>query len=401
MSDKTDDLLRWRKEFPILESKTYLVSNSLGAMPRAVFHKMREFAEAWASKGVKAWADEWWEMPVKTGDMLAPLIGAKLGEVSMHTNISSIQALVLSCFEGHDPKRTKVISESLHFPSVLYVTERWVNNNHAELVLVESDEGVTIDLQRMLDAIDVRTLLVSISHSLFKSAFLQDINAITEKAHRVGAAIVVDAYQSVGIVPLDVGALDVDFLTGGVLKWLCGGPGGAFLYAHPERTKHLVPNFTGWMAHPRPFRFEISSMEYHADARKFLNGTPAIPALYAAAEGPRIIQEIGVERIRTKSVRQTSLLIQLAQQHGFTVRSPLDSAQRGGTVTVDVPHGYAVTQALIAQDILVDFREGAGIRIAPHFYNTDEEVERVIAAMREILESKSYAKYTSSASVVT
>ncbi|HEY4613453.1 MAG TPA: aminotransferase class V-fold PLP-dependent enzyme [Bacteroidota bacterium] len=396
-----DDLLRWRNEFPILEHKTYLISNSLGAMPRSVSARMQEYADTWATKGVKAWADAWWEMPVRVGDRIAPLIGAKPGDVTMHPNSTTLQAIILSCFEGGDPRRTKVVSEAFHFPSILYVTERWVKCRGGTFVLIDSDDGVTIELQKMLDAIDEQTLLVSISHVLFKSAFVQDVKAIVEKAHRVGAFVVLDAYHSVGIMPVDVRALDVDFLTGGVLKWLCGGPGGAFLYAHPERTKHCQPNLTGWFAHPKPFQFKAAPMEYREDAGKFLNGTPAIPALYAATEGPRIIQQVGVETIREKSVRQTSLLIRLAQQHGFTVHSPLDPSQRGGTVTIDVPHGYAVTQVLLARDILVDYREGAGIRIAPHFYNSDEEVERVMSAMVEILQNKSYEQFASRRSVVT
>lgn len=399
----SDPLLQWRKEFPILEKKTYLISNSLGAMPRSVYSRMQEYAETWATKGVKAWADEWWEMPVRTGDVIAPLIGARQGEVTMHPNITIVQAIVLSCLEGAalDPKRTKIVSEDLNFPSVLYVTERWAQAQNVELQLVRSDDSITIDLQKMLNAIDERTLLVSISHVLFKSAFVQNAKAIAEKAHRVGAYVLLDAYQSVGILPVDVRELNVDFLVGGVLKWLCGGPGGAFLYAHPDRTKNLKPNLTGWFAHPRPFGFETGPMEYRDDAWKFLNGTPSIPALYAAAEGPKIIRQVGVENIRAKSVHQTSLLMRLAEQYGFKLHSPLDPSQRGGTVTIEVPHGYEVSQALIAQDIVVDYREGAGIRIAPHFYNSDEEVEKVIEAVVEILQNKSYQQYQTKQSVVT
>ncbi|MGH2569114.1 MAG: aminotransferase class V-fold PLP-dependent enzyme, partial [Bacteroidota bacterium] len=329
--------------------------------------------------------------------------GARPGEVTMHPNITIVQAIVLSCLEGRarQPQRTKVVSEALNFPSVLYITRRWAKNNNAELVLVESDDGITVDPQKMLDAIDERTLLVSISHVLFKSAYLQDAHAIIEQAHRVGAFVVLDAYQSVGIVPVDVRELDVDFLVGGVLKWLCGGPGGAFLYAHPERTASLQPNVTGWLAHRRPFDFEADAMDFRTDAWKFLNGTPAIPALYAATEGPTVIRQVGVEKIRAKSVHQTSLLIKLAQHRGFVVRSPLDSSRRGGAVTLNVPHGYEVSRALIASDILVDYRSGAGIRVAPHFYNSDEEVENVVLAIADILQTKSYERYRTRASEVT
>jgi kynureninase len=391
----SDELLRWRREFPILEKKNYLISNSLGAMPRSVYGRMQEYAETWATKGVTAWADEWWNLQARVGDLIAPLIGAGPGEVTMHPNITVLQAIILSCFEGtqRDLRRKKIISEDQNFPSVLYILGRWAATHQAELILVRSDDSVTVDSQKMLDAINEQTLLVSVSHVLFKSAFIQDAKAMIEKAHRVGASVVVDAYQSVGIMPVNVKELDVDFLVGGVLKWLCGGPGGAFLYANPVRTKSLNPNLTGWFAHQRPFNFEIGEIQYREDASRFLNGTPSIPSLYAASEGPRIIQEVGIERIRAKSLHQTSLLIERARQHGFSVRSPIREDLRGGTVTLHVPHGYEVAQALIAQDILVDYREGAGIRVAPHFYNTDKELEEAVAAMVEILQHKSYERF--------
>jgi kynureninase len=399
----SDELLRWRKEFPILEKKNYLISNSLGAMPRSVYGRMQEYAETWATKGVKAWTDEWWELQARVGDLIAPLIGAGPGEVTMHPNITILQAIILSCFEGapRDPKRRVIVSEDQNFPSVLYILGRWAAVHQAELVLVKSDDGVTVDLQKMVDAIDEQTLLVSISHVLFKSGFVQDAKAIIDKAHRVGASVVLDAYQSVGIMPVNVKELDVDFFIGGVLKWLCGGPGGAFLYANPVRTKSLKPNLTGWFAHQRPFNFETGEMQYREDAWKFLNGTPSIPSLYAASEGPRVIRQVGVERIRAKSLHQTALLIERAHQHGFNVRSPIKGDLRGGTVTLHVPHGYEVAQALIAQDILVDYREGAGIRLAPHFYNSDEELEHAIAAMVEILQHKTYEQFGSQRRIVT
>ncbi|MBI3005826.1 MAG: aminotransferase class V-fold PLP-dependent enzyme [Ignavibacteriales bacterium] len=369
-------------------------------MPRGVFDRLREYAETWSSKGVKAWADEWWEMPVRVGDVIAPLIGARKGEVSMQPNITTTEAVILSCFE---PKgtRNKIVCEELNFPSVLYLYRNWARQHHCKLQLIKSVDGISIDLDRLLRAIDEKTLLVPISHVLFKSAFIQDARAIIKKAHKVGAKVVLDAYQSVGIIPVDVKRLDVDFLVGGVLKWLCGGPGGAFLYVRPDLARKIKPRLTGWFAHKRPFAFETGEIDYRDDAFRFLSGTPSIPALYAAETGPKIIQEVGVKRIREKSLQQTQLLIALADEAGFTVMSPRESQTRGGTVTLSVPHAYEVSCGLIERDILVDFRKGAGIRVAPHFYNTDDEIQFVMAQIKEILETQAFAGRKRRKSVVT
>ncbi|MEX1277022.1 MAG: aminotransferase class V-fold PLP-dependent enzyme [Bacteroidota bacterium] len=398
-----DPLLHWREEFPILAEKTYLVSNSLGAMPRSVSRRLQEYADTWSTKGVRAWSDEWWEMPVRTGDTIAPLIGAGGGEVSMHPNITLMEAVILSCFEEEATRqgRRKIVCEEMNFPSVLYLYRNWAETHGCELALVPSEDGITIDTQRLLDAIDEQTFLVPISHVLFKSAYLQDAKAVIEKAHSVGAVVVLDAYQSVGIVPVDVRALQVDFLVGGVLKWLCGGPGAAFLYVRPDLRTRFTPRLTGWFAHPRPFDFSVKAMEYREDSFRFLNGTPAIPALYAAGEGPKIIQRVGVGTIREKSLRQTGLLMDLADKHGFSVHSPRTPERRGGTVTVNVPHAYAVAQELIARGIIVDFRKGAGIRISPHFYNSDEEVSFAMSQVQEILSSKAYERHSGGQALVT
>ncbi|HAL55037.1 MAG TPA: kynureninase, partial [Bacteroidetes bacterium] len=333
----SDPLLKWREEFQILARTTYLISNSLGAMPRGVYDRLRRYAETWSMKGVAAWADEWWDMPITTGNVIAPLIGAASGEVTMHPNITLAEASILSCFEDRAARRdrTNIVSEEMNFPSVLYLLRNWSRTHDVELRLIPSDDGISIDLQRMIDAIDDHTLLVPISHVLFKSAFVQDVKAIVEKAHKVGALVVLDAYQSVGILPIDVKAINVDFLVGGVLKWLCGGPGGGFMYVRPDLRKQLKPRLTGWFAHRRPFDFDSGEIEYREDGFHFLNGTPGIPALYAATEGPTIIQVVGVEAIRAKSIRQTTLIIEMADKFGFNIHSPRSVDQRGGTVTID------------------------------------------------------------------
>ena len=395
----SDPLLSFRAEFPILERTTYLVSNSLGAMPRAVPERLAEYAEAWGGEGVRAWANGWWEMPVTVGNEIAPIIGAQAGDVVMFPNVSIAQAAIASALDYTGPRDT-VVMTALDFPSVRYVYDGLAARLGARIVVVESDDGIGIDLDRLLEAIDERTRLVSISHVLFRSAYVMDADAICRRAHEVGALVALDAFHSVGIMPVDVQRSGVDFLTGGVLKWLCGGPGGCFLYVSPAVRDRLAPAITGWQAHARPFAFE-GAMDYTTGPFRWLNGTPVIPALYAAIEGPRLIRRAGIDAIRAKSVRQTTRLIELADAHGYPVRAPRDPARRGGTVAVDVPHGYEVAQTLLARDILVDYRPEAGIRIAPHFYTSDDEIDLAIASIREAVESGGWKVYANERAVVT
>jgi len=379
-----DELIEYRRQFPILEGTTYLISHSLGAMPARTYDRLREYADMWSTRGIRAWGEGWWEMPVTTGNKIARIIGAESGSVVMHQNVSICQAIVISCFDL-SARRNKIVYEALNFPSVMYVYEAHVRAAGARLVEVPSDDGITIDTQRMVDAIDEETLLVPISHVLFRSGYIQDVRAIVKKAHAVGALVVLDAYQSVGTVPFNVRELDVDFATGGSVKWLCGGPGAGFLYVHPELRTRLAPKVTGWMAHRAPFAFEPGEIDYSNDIHRFLGGSPAIPALYAAESGYDVINEIGVERIRAKSVRQTSRLIDLADEQGWRINSPRDPSKRGGSVIIGVPNAEAVAHELAARDILVDFRPGAGIRVGPHFYNTDEEIEVLVEEIRSIV----------------
>jgi kynureninase len=394
-----DKLLVFRSEFPILASTTYLVSNSLGAMPRAVPERLAEYVDEWAEFGVRAWARGWWEMPVTVGNEIAPLLGAGSGEVAMFANVTTAQAAVMSAID-YTPPRDTIVMTALDFPSVRYVYEQLARRLGARIVVVESDDGIGIDTQRVLAAIDERTRLVSISHVLFRSAYVMDVDAICHAAHDAGALVSLDAFHSVGVLPVDVRRSGVDFLTGGVLKWLCGGPGGCFLYVAPSVRDTLEPTLTGWQAHARPFAFE-AEMEYATGPFRWLNGTPAIPALYAAIEGPRIVRRASIDAIRAKSVRQTSRLIQLAHDRGFRVHAPRAAELRGGTVAIRVPHAYEVAQTLLARDILVDYRPDAGIRIAPHFYTSDDELELVAAAMDEILEREEWKKFAGERAVVT
>ena len=382
----SDDLLKWRTEFPILEKTVYLISHSLGAMPRATYDRLHEYADIWATRGVRAWAEGWWDMPVTVGNEIARIIGADPGTVVMHQNVSVCQSLVLSCVKP-TPQRNKIVYSELNFPSVMYVYEAHARDGNLQIEIVKSDDGITVPLDRMLAAIDETTLLVPFSHVLFKSAFLQDAKAIIDRAHEVGAMVVLDTYQSAGTVPFSVKELNADFATGGSVKWLCGGPGAGYLYVRPDLQNTLEPKTTGWMAHEAPFAFD-TSLKYAPNIARFLHGSPAIPALYAAISGYQIINEIGVEQIRAKNVRQTDYLINLAEEAGFRVTSPKDAAQRGGTITVAHEHAAAMAKELIRREFIIDYRPGAGIRISPHFYTTDNELELVIQEMKKISDSE-------------
>jgi kynureninase len=384
----TDDLLNWRSEFPILDKTVYLISHSLGAMPRATYDRLHEYADLWATRGVRAWAEGWWNMPVTVGNEVGRIIGADRDTVVMHQNVSICQSLILSCFLPlpENAKRRKVVYSELNFPSVMYVYEAHARDHGLRIDTVKSDDGITVPLERMLSAIDEETLLVPISHVLFKSAFLQDAKAITERAHEVGAMVVLDTYQSAGTVPFNVKDLNVDFATGGSVKWLCGGPGAGYLYVRPDLIDWLEPKTTGWMAHEQPFAFD-SELRYAPNVTRFLHGSPAIPALYAAQSGYEVINKIGVEKIRAKSLRQTQRLVELAVEAGFRVTSPANPAQRGGTITVWDDAAAAITKELVRREFIVDYRPGAGVRISPHFYTKDEELELVIAEMKKIRDS--------------
>jgi kynureninase len=370
------DLLDYRDGFPILAETTYLINHSLGAMPADAEQRLMAYAHSWKTRGVLAWEDSWWELPVTVGDQIARLIGAPAGSVSMHQNVTIAEAVVLSCF-AFDGERRRVVYEEGNFPSVRYLYQA---ARGAEIVVAPDDEGV-------VEAIDERTLLVPVTHVLFRTGRIQDVEAIVARAHEAGALVVLDAYQSVGTVPLDVTALGVDFAVGGSVKWLCGGPGAAWLYVRPELAQTLEPALTGWHAHARPFAFEPEH-DYAEGAWRFLTGTPNVPALYAATAGYDVIEEVGVERIRARSLEQTTLLIRLLEEAGLEIVSPREPAERGGTVVVRVPDPDDVCAELAARGTICDSRPEVGLRLGPHFFNTDDELHRAVDQIVELARSR-------------
>ena len=386
-----DELLKWREEFPILARTTYLISNSLGAMPRGVYDRLKGYADAWATRGVRAWEEGWWEMAVRVGDRIGQLIGAAPGDISLHQNVTIAQAIIASCFDFSGP-RNKVVMVDMEFPSILYFYQEQQRYG-ARVEVVRSEDGIRIPLEKLLAAIDDRTLLVPVSHVLFRSAYVLDARAIIERAHRVGARVVLDVFQAAGTLPLNLSELGCDFAVGGVLKWLCGGPGVGYLYVRPDLRAEFRPALTGWLAHKRPFEFQVGPIDPREDAFRYLNGTPHIPALYACQPGLEILRQAGIGSIRAKSVRQTGRLIEGALAHGWRVHTPMDPAERGGTVSVDCPHAQEVTRELLARDILVDYRPQAGIRLSPHFYNRDDEIDFALAHVEDILATRAWERH--------
>jgi kynureninase len=371
------ELLDYRDRFPILESTTYLINHSLGAMPADVRPRLERYASEWATRGARAWGEGWWRTPLDVGDLLGSIIGALPGTVVMHQNVTVAEAIVLSCYDLEPPRNRIVFEEGL-FPSVRYVQQAWARFG-AEVVVCEDADAV-------IDAIDERTVLVPVSHVLYKTGEIQPVERIVERAHAAGAHVCLDAYQSAGTVPLDVTALGVEFCVGGSVKWLCGGPGAGWLYVRPDVAERLEPAFAGWQAHAEPFAFE-PEMRYADGAARFLTGTPNVPALYAASAGYEIVAEIGVDRIRENSMRQTALLVELVDGAGFELTSPRDPAVRGGSVVFAVPDFSAVHAELAARDIICDYRPDAGLRFGPHFFTTDDELRFAVGQVAEILES--------------
>lgn len=399
-----DPLLNFRDEFPILSTCTYLISNSLGAMPHGVYAKLNEFADTWATLGVRSWSTPafgnatWWELKGAVGDKIAPLLGAPVGSVLVHENASIANSILLSALDYSDMRRNKIVVSDMDFPSDVYTIQAMLPQ--MEIATVHTHDGITLDTQELLDAIDERTWLVSLSHVLFKSAYIMPAAEIIQKAHRVGAQVLLNGYHSVGIIPVDVTALNVDFYIGGTLKWMCGGPGGVFMYIRPDLLKGLQPKITGWFAHAKPFAFQ-QQMELREDAYRLANGTPAIAALYSIQPGIEVITQVGVENIRAKSMRQTELIISLADEAGYEVVSPRYAEQRAGTVTVRPPEAYTVSRELLARNIVIDYREGAGIRIGPHYYNSDEELRQTMQTITDILADGSWKLHAKSREFVT
>ncbi len=400
------DLASIRKEFPILDRCIYLISNSLGAAPRKALETLNQFYQLWAEEGIGAWEQKWWELGRQVGNEISSLLGAAEDELTMFPNATQAHWVVLSTkFFPKDRRRNKIIMTSLDFPSEIYAITEIAKFMGWELEIVPSQGQAGIEVDEILEKIDESTLFVATSHVYYKSAYIQDIAAISARARQLGALTLVDGYHGPGTLPVDVKKLDVDFYVGGCLKWLCGGPGNAFLYVRPELASSLHPRLTGWIAHRKPFLFG-PKMEYAKGSYRFLAGTPPIPSLYAALPGLKIIKKIGISQIRKKSLRQTALIIRKVKERGFRLFSPEEDGLRGGAISISLPHAFSIKQALVKRGVKVDFRKGLEkewdvIRVAPHFYTKDEEIEALFEEIDEILRKEEFKRYSSKIKDVT
>ena len=368
-------LLQTRSEFPTLEKGVHLISHSLGAMPRAARANATRFLDEWENDSINAWHD-WLPAVRSLGDLIAKVIGVDAGTVVVLPNVSTVQAVVASCFTfDAGAKRNKIVYDDLNFSTVHYVWQEQQRRG-AELCVVKSKDGIHPPTEELLAAIDERTLLVPISHVLFRSSAMYDAKRIIDRAHAVGAKVLLDCYQSAGTVPLALKEWGCDMACGGSVKWVCGGPGAAYLYARPDLLPTLSPMATGWFGHAEPFAFDMGPMRYAADAWRMIGGTPAIPGIYTARAGWEIIEKIGVANIRQKSLRQTTLLRGLVEERGFTVNTPRADDARGGTICFDFEGAEAVSRELSRRKFFHDYRPRCGLRVSPHFYTKDEELHR-------------------------
>ena len=376
---------RHRNEFPTLASGIHLLSHSLGPVPRAARESMLAYFDAWEHHTSEdAWATSWWTLSRRVGDRIARILGGADGSVQIQPNATIALATVASCFD-YKTGRNKVVTTALDFPSMEYF---WDGQRQigARVEVVPSNDGISVPLERILEAIDSDTCLVSLAHTSFCSSYRVDARAIVQRAHEKGALVLLDVYQSAGVVQLSAADWNVDFLIGGTIKWLCGGPSCGYLYVRPDLQHDLRPRLTGWVAHDSPFDFAHAPMRYARSVRRFAQGTPSIPALYSAIPGLEIIEAVGVPDIAAESKRQTQWMIDFALERGWTVNTPLEPNRRGGSVMIGVSDAQVVTERLAEKRVFVDWRPSAGLRLSPHFFNTDEEVQEALKILSALIE---------------
>jgi kynureninase len=361
-----------REHFPILDDSTYLVSHSMGAAPLGAKAALESYWNEWAADGPEAW-ERWLPRIAETADGIGRLIGAPAGSVFLGPNVSSFQAALATCI-SLGGERNEVLYESLQFPSLTYVWSEWKRFG-AVIKTVDSSDGRTIPTERIVEAITERTAIAVLSHAYYVSGAIADVREIQRRCHEVGALLCVDAYQTTGIYPYDVTEWDLDIVTGGSHKWLCGGPGCGWLYVKPTLLERFRPAVTGWMAHARPFAFEPAPIDYAPTMYRFGNGTPTIPGYVAAKAGHDLIHRVGVSRIREHNVRLTTLVADMALARGLRVNTPLEPERRTGWIGIDFDDSERVCRALIERRVFVDYRPGCGIRVSPHFYTTDAEID--------------------------
>jgi kynureninase len=369
---------RYRERFPILENATYLVSHSMGAAPAGAKAALDTYWEEWAADGPEAW-ERWLPQIAEIADGIGALIGAVPGSVFLGPNVSVLQAALATSLD-FSSERNEVVYESLQFPSLTYVWKEWERFG-ARVRVATSDDGRTIPTERIVGAINERTAIAVLSHAYYVSGAIADIRTIQQHCRKVGALLCVDAYQTAGVYPYDVTAWDLDIVSGGSHKWLLGGPGCGWIYVKPSLLERFRPAVTGWMAHASPFAFEDAPMRYAPTMYRFGTGTPTIPGYVVAKPGHDLIASIGIERIREHNVRLTTKIANLALERKLRVNTPLDPQQRTGWIGIDFESASDVYKKMIAERIFLDYRPGCGLRVSPHFYTLDEEIDRFFSAL--------------------
>lgn len=381
------NLLALREEFPSLQAGVHLISHSLGALPRTARAHAAQYLDEWEQDSINAW-HTWLPAVRSLGDTIGSVLGVDPGTVTIFNNVTAVQGAVASCFtygetSGPFRGRNRIVYDELNFSTVHYVWQEQARRG-AEVVVVKGKDGIHAPIEELLAAIDERTLLVPISHVLFRSSALYDAKRVIDHAHKMGAMVLLDCYQSAGIVPLQLKEWGVDMACGGSVKWACGGPGAAYLYVRPDRLPHLKPMAPGWFSHAEPFAFDMGPMRYADDVWRMIGGTPAIPAVYTAKAGWETIARVGVDAIRRKSLRQTGLMRSLVEERGLRVNTPRADADRAGTLCFDFDGAEAVSKELSRRKYFHDYRPQCGLRVSPHFYTTDEEIQAFMGELDRV-----------------
>lgn len=375
-------LLAARAEVPTCERFVHLVSHSNGPAPRGVREVAQAYADDWEREAVGVW-QKWMPAVHELGDLIARVLGAAPKSVVALPNCSTAHVIVASSFDYRAGPRRKVVYDDLVFPSMHYIWKAQERNG-AEIHVVRSD-GVKPPIDALLEAIDEQTLIVPISHVMFRAGAMIDIERVMARAREVGAFVFLDVYQSAGVVPIDLGRWGCELACGGSLKWTCGGPGGGYLYVRPDVLDRLSPTAIGWFGHAQPFAFDMDEMRFADGSARFLGGVPTIPSILTAHVGWALIERLGVDRIRSKSLRQTRKVREmLAEQGGIRFTTPAEDDERGGFLAFDFDGAAEASQELARRRFLQDHRPGGGMRISPHFFTTDAELEAFVRELASV-----------------
>jgi kynureninase len=367
----------WRREFPITEQLVYLNNCSLTPLPRSGRERIDRFAREWTELGGRAWYECWIGEYEALRDAIAGVLGAARDEVAIEPNVSAGLVGVASTLDY--AKRPKVVVADLDFPTDGHAFHA-VADRGARVEFVRSPDRVRVPLELFERAVDERTSAVCTGHVYFTTGWIQDVRALAEICHRKGAVLIVDAYQSIGAFPFDVHASGIDYLVGGTLKWLMGGPGIAFLYARRDIADRARPSAVGWWGVMDPFAFDVEHLAYGTGARRFEYGTPAVAAIYAARAGLELLATVGVATVRERHMLLSQRLVDGAIAQGWTVRCPRVAAERTAIVTLEHPEPQRVVDALRASGVICDSRPGL-VRLSPHYFNTAEEMDRALGLL--------------------